>query len=220
MFDKASLDRLFEELRDEFELETDWEEIQRDAHLALAYADVGVLGGKRESLDARSVDFVERRGGLITGHAASDGSVDRGTLSPRSRIVDVVSTEERTSEIPDVDPKTLAHLTFAEIEAVYGEAVAISAGIANDDDAWVLSSEDLARARPTTEVLPHLAEVGQKGVGKLPPKTPIEKVNVELTLDSDVIEFFKYLDPDWRNRLNSFLRVIIFRKLPDSSRSD
>ena len=29
MFDKDSLDRLFEELRDEFELETDWEEIQR-----------------------------------------------------------------------------------------------------------------------------------------------------------------------------------------------
>ena len=28
MFDKDSLDRLFEELRDEFELETDWEEIQ------------------------------------------------------------------------------------------------------------------------------------------------------------------------------------------------
>ncbi len=35
MFDKDSLDRLFEELRDEFELETDWEDIQHDAHLAV-----------------------------------------------------------------------------------------------------------------------------------------------------------------------------------------
>lgn len=60
MFDKASLDRLFEELRDEFELETDWEEIQRDAHLAVAYADAGVLDDRREDLDARILDYVAR----------------------------------------------------------------------------------------------------------------------------------------------------------------
>ena len=60
MFDKASLDRLFEELRDEFELETDWEEIQRDAHLAVAYADAGVLDDRREALDGRILEYVER----------------------------------------------------------------------------------------------------------------------------------------------------------------
>ena len=60
MFDKASLDQLFEELRDEFELETDWEDIQRDAHLAVAYADAGVLDDQKGLLDARIVEFVER----------------------------------------------------------------------------------------------------------------------------------------------------------------
>ncbi len=60
MFDKASLDQLFEELRDEFELETDWEDIQRDAHLAVAFADAGTLDDQKGSLDARIVEFVER----------------------------------------------------------------------------------------------------------------------------------------------------------------
>ena len=60
MFDKASLDQLFEELRDEFELETDWEDIQRDAHLAVAFADAGTLDDQKAGLDARIVEFVER----------------------------------------------------------------------------------------------------------------------------------------------------------------
>ncbi len=60
MFDKDSLDRLFEELRDEFELETDWEDIQHDAHLAVAYADAGVLDDQLGSLDTRIVDIVQR----------------------------------------------------------------------------------------------------------------------------------------------------------------
>lgn len=60
MFDKDSLDRLFEELRDEFELETDWEEIQRDAHLAVAYADAGVLDDQQGNLDTRVIEYVVR----------------------------------------------------------------------------------------------------------------------------------------------------------------
>ena len=60
MFDKDSLDRLFEELRDEFELETDWEEIQRDAHLAVAYADAGVLDDQSGALDSRIIDYIAR----------------------------------------------------------------------------------------------------------------------------------------------------------------
>ena len=41
MFDKQSLDTLFDELRDQYELEPDWEEIQRDAHLGVARLDGG-----------------------------------------------------------------------------------------------------------------------------------------------------------------------------------
>ncbi len=45
MFDKAALDALLEELRDEYELEADWEEIQRSAHLGVARSDAGVALG-------------------------------------------------------------------------------------------------------------------------------------------------------------------------------
>ena len=55
MFNKSSLELLFDELRDEYELEPDWEDIQRDAHLGVAYADSGMLDERKGSLDSRSV---------------------------------------------------------------------------------------------------------------------------------------------------------------------
>ena len=57
MFDRKSLDALFDELRDEYELEPDWEEIQRDAHLAVARYDAGAPLGE---LDPRIVPLVEK----------------------------------------------------------------------------------------------------------------------------------------------------------------
>ena len=42
MFDKKSLDAMFSELRDTSELEPEWEDIQRDAHLGSARSDGGV----------------------------------------------------------------------------------------------------------------------------------------------------------------------------------
>ncbi len=57
MFNKQSLDNLFDELRDEYELEPDWEEIQRDAHLAVARVDAGMPIG---NVDTRIVAFVDR----------------------------------------------------------------------------------------------------------------------------------------------------------------
>jgi hypothetical protein len=60
MFDKSSLESLFDELRDEFELEPDWEEIQRDTHLGVAYADSGMLEERKGSLDSRALELVNR----------------------------------------------------------------------------------------------------------------------------------------------------------------
>lgn len=57
MFDKDSLDSLFDELRDQYELEPDWEEIQRDAHLGVARLDGGVEIG---NIDARVAELVLR----------------------------------------------------------------------------------------------------------------------------------------------------------------
>ena len=60
MFNKSSLELLFDELRDEYELEPDWEDIQRDAHLGVAYADSGMLDERKGSLDSRSVALVTK----------------------------------------------------------------------------------------------------------------------------------------------------------------
>ena len=57
MFDKQSLDSLLEELRDEFELEPDWEDLQRDTHLGVARSDAGVPLGK---IDSRVVALIEK----------------------------------------------------------------------------------------------------------------------------------------------------------------
>ena len=57
MFDKQSLDSMLEELRDEFELEPDWEDLQRDAHLGVARSDAGVPLGQ---IDSRVVALIEK----------------------------------------------------------------------------------------------------------------------------------------------------------------
>ena len=57
MFDKTALEALLEELRDEYEMETDWEEIQRSAHLGVARSDAGVALG---DIDARVAPLIEK----------------------------------------------------------------------------------------------------------------------------------------------------------------
>ena len=57
MFDKNSLDALFGELRDNYELEPDWEDIQRAAHLGVARLDAGVDIGE---LDSRVAEVVQK----------------------------------------------------------------------------------------------------------------------------------------------------------------
>ncbi|MFL2645281.1 MAG: hypothetical protein ACJ0KI_06455 [Dehalococcoidia bacterium] len=57
MFDKQSLDSLFEELRDEFELEPEWEEIEQAAHLGVARSDAGVELG---DIDGRVADLIDK----------------------------------------------------------------------------------------------------------------------------------------------------------------
>ena len=59
MFDKQSLDALFDDLRDQYELEPDWEDIQRAAHLGVARSDAGVPLG---DVDSRVVPYIEKYG--------------------------------------------------------------------------------------------------------------------------------------------------------------
>ena len=57
MFDKQSLDNMFGELRDQYELEPDWEDIQRAAHLGVARSDAGVPLG---DVDSRVLSYIEK----------------------------------------------------------------------------------------------------------------------------------------------------------------
>ena len=57
MFDKSTLDAMFEELRDEYELEPDWEDIQRAAHLGVARSDAGVPLG---DIDSRVIPALQK----------------------------------------------------------------------------------------------------------------------------------------------------------------
>ena len=58
MFDKKSLETLFDDLRDEFELEPDWEEIQRSAHLGVALSDAGVA--YKTKIDKRVLSYLDK----------------------------------------------------------------------------------------------------------------------------------------------------------------
>ena len=117
---------------------------------------------------------------------------------------------------PPDDLTELAHLTFIEIEALYGEEIAISAGIANDPDTWELIDEDFAQMRPMAEVFPEFVEAHRAGKVKLPPNPQVRREPVEVALDSDILSFFKQIGPDWQNNLNNILRIALFRLRPDA----
>ena len=55
-----------------------------------------------------------------------------------------------------VRPAELTGLTFDEIADLYGEEVAIQAGIASDPDTFELDDQWFRRARPVAEIHPHL----------------------------------------------------------------
>ena len=57
MFDKQSLDLLFDELRDQYELEPDWEDLQRATHLGVARSGAGLPLG---DVDGRVIPFIEK----------------------------------------------------------------------------------------------------------------------------------------------------------------
>lgn len=118
---------------------------------------------------------------------------------------------------PPDDLTELAHLTFIEIEALYGEEIAISAGIANDPDTWELTDEDFSQMRPMAEVFPEFVEAHRAGKVKLPPNPPVKREAIEVALDSDILSFFKQIGPDWQNNLNNILRITLFRRRPDAS---
>ncbi len=87
------------------------------------------------------------------------------------------------------------------------EDTAIRAGIAADPDARERASEEIARMRPASEVVPNIVERHRRTRGKQ--RTPT-KERVSIRLDADVAAHFRAGGPGWQTRLNAALRRAVF----------
>ena len=115
--------------------------------------------------------------------------------SPRPAEADL--TQQQIEEI------AATGLTFDEVEARYGEDVAIRIGIARDPDNPEWTDEDFARARPAVEVIPDVVERHRRTRGRQ--KAPT-KVHINIRLDADVVARLRESGDGWQTRLNDILR--------------
>jgi uncharacterized protein (DUF4415 family) len=72
-----------------------------------------------------------------------------------------------------------------------------------DPDNPVWTEDDFRRARPASEVLPHLVEEYKRSRGR--PKLENPKERVSLRLDQDVIEAYRAAGKGWQKRINETL---------------
>ena len=82
----------------------------------------------------------------------------------------------------------------------------IRAGIASDPETREYSSEELARFRPATEVVPHIIERYRRTRGKQ--KAPL-KEQITIRLDADIAAHFRGTGRGWQTRLNAALREFV-----------
>jgi uncharacterized protein (DUF4415 family) len=77
-----------------------------------------------------------------------------------------------------------------------------------DPDNPPLTAAQLARFRPSREVVPHIVEGYLKRKGR-PPLGEEAKVQVTLRLDASVIAHFKARGPGWQTRINDALMKVV-----------
>ena len=83
------------------------------------------------------------------------------------------------------------------------EDAIIDAGIAADPDLPELTDEWFRRARPASEVVPHIVERSRRVRGKQ--KGPA-KERISIRLDADITAHFRVGGRGWQTRLNDTLR--------------
>jgi uncharacterized protein (DUF4415 family) len=74
-----------------------------------------------------------------------------------------------------------------------------------------LTRAQLARFRPSREVVPHIVEASLRRRGR-PPEGEAAKVLVTLRLDPAVLAHFKAKGPGWQTRINAALMKAIGAK--------
>ncbi len=108
-------------------------------------------------------------------------------------------TPEEFAALPPYDE--ISGKTFSEVAAKYGEDVAVNVIIATDPDCWVPTEAEFAHARPAIEVDPDL--VNAYLAAKVNDRN---RVDVELSLDQDVVTYFRNKGGDWKALINEVLR--------------
>ena len=123
-----------------------------------------------------------------------------GTIFPGPAKVEL--TQEQINGIAASD------MTFDQVEAKYGEEVAINVGIARDPDTKELTDEDFARMRPAIEGFPDLVAESLRRRCK---EEPSGNGYVTIPIDNDLLKHF--LDgagQNWHILLNDTLRKAVF----------
>ena len=96
--------------------------------------------------------------------------------SGKSRDAGTVSGEAKIDRAL-VERLAALELDFEEIEAKYGEDVAIDVGIARDPDCPELTAEDFAQMRPAIEVDPEIVMAYRRGELRIRPDLLARRVN-------------------------------------------
>ena len=121
-----------------------------------------------------------------------------------------------------IDELALAELTFAEVEALHGEDIAIEVSYVRDLNAGLsfpsdegdgpykmMTTEELYQMYP--ELAPQPAPHRTRGSQKAPKKEAIH-----IRLDADIVAFFRGLGPGWQTKLNHILRNVVFPEDDDA----
>ena len=82
-----------------------------------------------------------------------------------------------------VEKLAALEMDFEEVEALYGEEVAIDVGIARDPDNPELTAEDFAQMRPAIEVDPELVMAYRRGELRIRPDLMAKRVNEVMEAD-------------------------------------